>query len=53
MRGQKYFEEEHGIKATKGEMELWLDSLASFYDFFRKVNKHSVIYVSDVERKKC
>ncbi len=33
-RGQKYFEKKCGIKASKEEMELWLDSLADFYAFF-------------------
>lgn len=33
-RGQEYFEKRCGIKANKGEMEMWLDSLADFYAFF-------------------
>lgn len=34
MKGQKYFEEKYGIKASKEEMDLWLDSLADFFSFF-------------------
>lgn len=35
-KGQKYFEKKCGIKASKGEMGLWLDSLADFYAFFER-----------------
>lgn len=34
VKGQKYFEEKYGIKASKEEMDLWLDSLADFFSFF-------------------
>lgn len=35
-RGQEYFKKNCGIKASKEEMELWLDSLTGFYEFFEK-----------------
>jgi hypothetical protein len=38
-RGQEYFEKKYGIKASKGETELWLDSLADFYTFFEQPTK--------------
>ncbi len=35
-RGQKYFEKNCGIKVSKEEMDLWLDSLADFCGFFER-----------------
>ena len=35
-RGQQYFEKNCGVKASKEEMDLWLDSLADFYGFFER-----------------
>lgn len=32
--GQEYFEKNHGIKASREEMDSWLDSLAELYAFF-------------------
>ena len=38
-RGQEYFEKNCGIKASKEEMGLWLDSLADFISFFNNPKK--------------
>lgn len=45
MRGQEYFEKNCGIKASKEEMDLWLDSLADFYGFFE--NNQSTSFIQD------
>lgn len=38
-RGQSYFEKRCGVKASKGEMDLWLDSLADFYGLLREIRR--------------